>query len=364
MSITAQDVANMAEVSVSTVSRVLSAPEVVAPGTRSRVLAAVEKLGYQPNRSAQSLISGRTSTLGLIVPDMQNPYFAALAKGIQKRAWESGYLVVVADSDEDIAREKALLQGMNQQVDGLLLSSLRSDMEDLTDLLPSTEIVLINREMRGIDSISQDNIEVIRMLTRHLGALGHRQIAYIGGPKNSWSDAQRRRGLEECRQENPGFEFIDLGATSPTQAGGYASADFLIASEATAVICFNDLVAVGVLERLRARKVAVPEDFSVAGIDNVSVCNAVSPTLTSVGVSQQRLGRTATELMLQKITRRTLPRASGRTKAAAEKGSAPTRNRASSMPDTSTAGNELELPIELVVRDSTGPLKAAPYAPD
>lgn len=135
----------------------------------------------------------------------------------------------------------------------------------------------------------------------HLIALGHTKIAYLGGPKNSWSDAQRRKGLAKSAREFP-FTLIDIGATAPTQPGGYSAADVLVACQASAAICFNDLVAVGVLERLRARNIRVPEEFSVVGIDNIAVGTAVAPTLTSVGVSQQHLGREAIDLLLRKIT--------------------------------------------------------------
>src|SRR5690625_3269195 len=227
MSVTARDVAKLARVSISTVSRVLSAPHLVAPTTREQVLSAVEQLGYQPNRSAQLLSSGKTKTLGLIVPDMQNPYFAALAKGIQARAWESGYLVIVADSDEDVSQEEALVSSIATQVDGLILSSLRSDVQSISALQGRKNVVLVNRQTPGFDSVSVDNLEAIHLTIRHLVALGHEQIAYRGGPQSSWSDSQRRKGLTESARDLP-FTLIDIGATAPTQAGGYSAADLLI----------------------------------------------------------------------------------------------------------------------------------------
>lgn len=323
---TARDVAALADVSVSTVSRVLSSPDLVAASTRDRVMAAVAELKYRPNRLAQSLITGRTKNIGLVVPDLQNPYFASLAKGVQGRAWDGGYMAFVADSNEDLALETALVQTLAKQVDGVILCSMRSAAEQIGAFAQQAEVVVLNRQVPGVASISVDNREMVRIAVRHLRALGHDHLAYAGGPRNSWSDAERRAGLAECAEEFPEIEVIDLGHFSPNQVGGAASADLAAASGASAVICFNDLVAIGLIDRLRVRDLHVPGDLNVVGIDNVAVGAMVTPPLTTVGVSQEQLGRTAVDLLLATID----------------------GDRAAPRRTIS------DFPVELVVRESTG----------
>ncbi len=320
MAVTLRDVARAAGVSPATASRALSAPDLVAPERRELVQRVARELGYRPNRAARELITGRTGHLCLVVPDLENPFFSAVAKAVQARARTTGHAVVVADAEEDPQLEAELVAQLGAQADGVLLCSPRMSADDLADVAAGDRpVLLVNREGAGLPSVVVDNSDGVRQAVRHLHALGHRRLAYAGGPAGSWSDARRRDGLAAL---DLGVEVVDLGAHAPVFAGGVAAADLALASGATAVLAHNDLMALGVLDRLRARGVRVPQDVSVVGFDDAPVATLVAPALTTVAVPLARLGRTAVDLLLT--------------------------------PREATAPRTV-LPVELVVRASTAP---------
>jgi LacI family transcriptional regulator/LacI family repressor for deo operon, udp, cdd, tsx, nupC, and nupG len=320
MAVTLRDVARAAGVSPATASRALSAPDLVAPERRELVQRVARELGYRPNRAARELITGRTGHLCLVVPDLENPFFSAVAKAVQARARTTGHAVVVADAEEDPQLEAELVAQLGAQADGVLLCSPRMSADDLADVAAGDRpVLLVNREGAGLPSVVVDNSDGVRQAVRHLHALGHRRLAYAGGPAGSWSDARRRDGLAAL---DLGVEVVDLGAHAPVFAGGVAAADLALASGATAVLAHNDLMALGVLDRLRARGVRVPQDVSVVGFDDAPVATLVAPALTTVAVPLARLGRTAVDLLLT--------------------------------PRETTAPRTV-LPVELVVRASTAP---------
>ncbi len=320
---TIKDVARAAGVSVATVSRALGAPGMVHDATRSRVLEAASSLGYRPNRAARSLITGRTGNLGVIVPDLGNPYFHSVLKGAQARARAADHAVFVADSEEQAGEEASLLEAMARQVDGLLLCSSRLTARALARA-PIDRLVLFGRRVHGVPSVVPDSADGMRQAVTHLHVLGHRRIAYLAGPRRSWSDQQRRKGLEAACRELGIVQSV-LGPVSPTFAGGVEAADPALASGATAVIAYNDLVAVGVAHHLAARGVRVPERLSLVGFDDIPVASMTTPPLTTVAVPTEAAGRIAIELLLDRLGR------------------------------GDTAGSCFELPTSLVVRQSTGP---------
>lgn len=324
MAVTVRDVAKSVGVSVSTVSRALSAPEMVAPATRARVVQAAQNLGYQPNRAARGLITGRTGNIGLVIPDLENPYFASVTKGVQARARAAGYSVFVADSDEDAASERSLVASLTREVDGLILCSPRDTDEQIAPVAGDTTVVLVNRKVRDLPAITVDNGDGIAQAVRHLRALGHRRIAWAGGPASSWSNDRRVEGLQAIELELTDIEIVNLGNYRPFFSGGVAAADLALASGATAVVSYNDLMAIGLIDRLRNRGVDVPGQISVVGFDNVSVATLVSPMLTTVALPLGLLGRAAVDLLLGLVD---------------ESGHAS---------PTST-----QLPVELVIRQST-----------
>lgn len=331
MAATIRDVARLAGVSPSTVSRALSLPAMVNAATRARVAAAVEQLGYEPNRAARGLITGRTGTIGLVVPDLANPFFASLTKGVQARARHHDVAVFVADTDEDPAAEAGLVRALSKQVDGVVLCSPRAGDEELAAIAQDTAVVLVNRSAAGIPGIAYDNEDGMRQAVAHLVALGHRRIAWVGGPATSWSTQHRGLGLRNA-VESLRAELAPVGNFAPTYEGGMAAADQVVATGATAVVAYNDLVAIGLLARLHSRGISVPGDLSVVGVDDIAMSRMARPALTTVRLPKQEAGRIAVELLLAMLDDPDGPGAAARHRQL-----------------------HGELHGELIVRDSTGP---------
>lgn len=298
MAVTIKDVARAAGVSASTASRALASPELVRPATRDRVQRAADELGYQPNRAARGLITGRTSNLGLIVPDLGNPFFPGVVKGMQARARESDYAVFLADTDEDPSVESDLVRALSKQVDGIVLCSPRMSEDELRSVVGQTPLVLLARRVGRIPSMSIDNVGGMRQAVAHLTALGHRRIAYVAGPRSSYSNRERLRGLRAVTADAE-VELVEIGNFIPQFEGGVAAADLVLASGATAVIGYNDMVALGLLSRCSGRGVDVPGGLSVIGCDDISLAGMCNPPLTTVALPKQQLGRAGVDLLLQ-----------------------------------------------------------------
>ncbi|MFT4030593.1 MAG: LacI family DNA-binding transcriptional regulator [Protaetiibacter sp.] len=325
MAVTIRDVAKAAGVSISTVSRALATPELVAAPTRDLVLETSRSMGYRPNRAARGLITGRTGCIGLVVPDLENPFFGSIGKGVQDRARAAGYAVFIGDSNEDPALEAEVVRSIAKQVDGVILCSARGSDESIRALAAETPLVLVNRGLEGLDSINFDNAGGLRAIMQHLLALGHTTIAYAAGPRTSWSSGRRADGFRAFGEENPGIRLIELGNFPPVFDGGVQAADLAIASGATAVIAYNDLMALGLIDRLRQRGKRAPDDMSIASFDNVAVSSMVWPKLTTVDFPRVQMGRVCVDALLDIVLGR--PHAAVRTS---------------------------DLPVELVVRQSTG----------
>jgi DNA-binding LacI/PurR family transcriptional regulator len=298
VAVTIRDVAREAQVSVATVSRALSSPDLVRPATRDRVLTAAAQLGYQPNRAARGLITGRTGNLGIVVPDLNNPFFTGLLKGVQARARQADYSVFVADSDEDRATEEQLLRAMVKQVDGVIVCSPGIDDTQLYEAASTTSVVMLNRRLRGVPAALMNSASGMRQVVDHLVALGHRKLVYLNGPRTSWSNKERRRGLRLATQQH-GVDLVELGPFPPRYEGGLQACDLALASEPTAIIAYNDIMALGVLARLRDRGIRVPTDVSVTGFDDLMFAALCSPPLTTVAMPLVSAGTLAVDLLLE-----------------------------------------------------------------
>jgi LacI family transcriptional regulator len=299
---TIREVARQARVSPSTVSRALSSPEIVNVATRERVLRVAQRLGYLPNRAARGLITGRTGNLGIIVPDLANPFFPSVVKGVQSRAREADYAVFVADFDEEPSAEAGLVRALSKQVDGLILCSPRGQGEEIRALAESTTLVMANRRFGDVPSVVLDNAGGMRQAVAHLQALGHRRVACVAGPRTSWSNRDRVRGLRAATAAAE-MELVLVGHFPPQFEGGVAAADLVIAADVTSVVAYNDLVALGLLSRLRHRGLEVPGDISVIGIDGIHMSGMSSPALTTISLPTEQLGRAAVELLLELLER-------------------------------------------------------------
>jgi DNA-binding LacI/PurR family transcriptional regulator len=298
--VTIHDVARRAKVSASTVSRALGASHHVRGTTRERVLAAARELGYQPNPAAQSLITGKTGNIGIVVPDLGNPFYTGVLRGVQARARAAGYAVFFADCEEDAAAESSLVRSMARQVDGVIICAPFASDHQLNTLANVTTLTLLNRRLRGVPSALMDSAGGMRQVAAHLAALGHRRCAYLNGPNSSWSNRERRRGLRGGAGRHE-MEIMDFGPFEPKFEGGVQAADLALASGVTAIIAYNDLMALGVLSRLSDRRVAVPEEMSVVGFDNLLYAAVCAPPLTTVAMPMEAGGRAAVDLLLARL---------------------------------------------------------------
>ena len=297
MAVTIKDVARAAGVSPATVCRALSTPDLVRAETCERVRRSAAELGYSPNRAARGLITGRTGNLGIIVPDLGNPFFPSVVKGIQARAREADYAVFLADTDEDPAAETQLVRTLAKQVDGLVLCAPRMSEPELRDIAAQTPLVMLNRRVGRIPAVTFANGDGMRQAVTHLTALGHRRIAYVAGPRASWSNRERARGLRLAAAA-AGVELVEVGPVQPQFDGGVAAADPVLAAGVTAAVAYNDVIALGLLSRFNARGIAVPAAVSVIGFDDIALAAMVHPSLTTVGLPMESSGRAGVDLLL------------------------------------------------------------------
>jgi DNA-binding LacI/PurR family transcriptional regulator len=295
-----RDVASRANVSPATVSRAFAEPGLVRAETLQRVLAVAEDLHYRPSRAARSLTTGKTGNIGLVVPDLANPFFSAILKGGQARAREADHAVFLADSEENPRLELELVRAMARQVDGVIICSSRLSEAQLQQLRRDTTLVLLNRRVRGVSAVLLDSAGGMRQAIKHLVALGHNRIGFLGGPDGSWSNRERRRGLRlETRGKS--LDTVELGPFAPHFEAGQHAADLAVAAEVTAVVAFNDLLALGVLSRLADRGIGVPDEISVVGFDDIPMAGMATPHLTTVALPLEQSGRVAIELLLEQL---------------------------------------------------------------
>jgi len=294
-------VARRANVSTSTVSRAFSDPRLLRQDTLQRVQAVAEELRYRPSRTARSLTTGKTGNIGVVVPDLGNPFFPAVLKGIHARAREADHSVLLVDSDENPRLELELIRAMIKQVDGIVLCSSRLTDEQLVELRDETRLVLINRRIRDTAAILLDSANGMRQAVEHLVALGHRRIGYLSGPALSWSNSERRKGLRQAGS-SLGIEVVELGVFAPRFEAGQVAADLVVAKGLSAVIAFNDLMALGVLSRLSNRNIGVPDEISLVGFDDISMAGMATPPLTTVALPMEPAGRAAVELLLEQLS--------------------------------------------------------------
>jgi DNA-binding LacI/PurR family transcriptional regulator len=296
MAVTIRAVARSAEVSTSTVSRAFTSPELLSPATRQRVLEVAKRLGYAPNHAARSLVTGRTGNIGVIVPDLTNPFFTGFVKGVQAQAHKAEFSVFLGDSEENPRVEIDLARAMARQVDGVILCSSRMTSAELKEAVGKTNVVLVNRRVSGVPAVVMDWVGGMRQAIDHLAALGHRRVAYLNGPRNSWSNQERRRGLR--RSVRYGMAVVEFGPFVPQFEAGVQAADLALAERLTAIAAYNDLMALGVLSRLAHRRVAVPDEVSVVGFDDIAMASMYNPSLTTVAVPQGQAGREAVDLLV------------------------------------------------------------------
>lgn len=303
--LTLRDIARATGVSVNTVSRALTGKSDINVDTKARVLCIAEQLGYRPNLLARSLVQGRTRTLGLLVTDCTNPFYATLIREVEQVATRNNYSLLLATSSERSEREAAALQLLTERrADGVLLAPVQVEAPHLRSLasgpLPS---VLLTRRPAGYNGpfVGTDNVVGARQAIRHLLEFGHRRIAHLTIPESGSSAADRLEGYrQEMRAAHLGAaNMLELAAPQSIE-GGRAAVTRLLQQRPrpTAVFAYNDLQAVGLLLGLREAEVAVPSDMSVIGFDGIDIGEVVYPPLTTIAQQIDRIGNLGAQLLL------------------------------------------------------------------
>lgn len=289
--VTLADVAVEAGVHPSTVSRVLSRPQLIGEPTRTAVHAAIDKLGYTPNRAARQLAGGRIGAIGVLVPDITNPFFAHVVRSVQQGCRRNGLTMLLADTDQREADELSEARALASSVDGFVVCSPVASTKDWLQVVDDAPLVFVNRRAKGVASVALDQHAIVELGVTHLRAAGHRYIAVVRGPRSYWSGSERDRVIRRL----PGL--LTLGPARPDFEAGMALAAELIASQVTGVLAFNDVQALGIVAGYRAAGLSVPRDLSVVGSDDIAAAAMSDPPLTTIAAPMQRLGDAAFDLM-------------------------------------------------------------------
>lgn len=331
---TIYDIAELAGVSPSTVSRALGKPGRISAATAARVRAAADRLDFRVNPIARALQTGQTRTLGLVVADITNPMAFGIVRGAEQAAASRGYTLVIAESQESGRTEAEAIDRILPGVDGLILATTRLNETQIQSLAARKPLVAISRKVHGVTAILPDVCSGIDELMTHLDALQHNSIAYLAGPATSWIGA-RRWDFLLAAAEQYGIAITSIGPNPPTIQGGRTLLRRVLATHATAAVAFNDLMAIGLMQEAAAHHTRVPDQLSVAGFDDIFGSELIVPALTTVKTDLVTAGRRAVQALLD---------------------ASETENPGSHREDVSAA----PLPTHLVIRGSTGPAHTAP----
>ncbi|GAA4734423.1 LacI family DNA-binding transcriptional regulator [Phytohabitans rumicis] len=294
---TIYDVARAAGVAASTVSRAFSRPGRVRSETAERIRRVAAELGYHAHPIARAAPTGRTSMVALVISDITNPFSNQIIHGAHVAAVEAGYSLLLADAQESGLREREVLERVMPTVDGVVLATSRMPDAAIRTIAKQRPLIVLNRTIADVPCIVTDNPRGMRRAVEHLAALGHQRISYAAGPEASWADGIRWRSLRAAATEL-GLHVRRIGPGEPTISGGAVAATELLRHPTSAVIAYNDLVAIGLMQALTARGVAVPRDVSVVGFDNVYAAELVTPALTTVAAPLHAMGLTAVRNLL------------------------------------------------------------------
>ena len=307
--VSGHDIARVAGVSQSTVSRVINNHPRISPATRERVLKAMEQLGYTPNAAARTLITGRSHLLGLVVSNITNPFYPDVIEAIVSSSEDAGYTVILGNAQEHSKKQVDFLQLLlEHQVDGAILTSaLDSSAEQLKKISETgPPLVLVNRTLpdSGLDAVHIDNHRGGYLATEHLIALGHERIGYVGGRPDAWTNKHRYSGFREALT-NAGIEVGNnhVQHGDYTRRSGSIIVSRMLKSEPrpTALVCADDLIALGCMEGLHAAGVDVPADMALVGFDDIPVASLKTIGLTTVRQPAKEMGARAVRLLLDRL---------------------------------------------------------------
>lgn len=297
---TIYDVAAEAGVAASTVSRAFARPGRVNADTAQKVFAAAERIGYRTS-ALPGLAGTRTRSLALVVTDITNPFYSEIIRGAHEAAGVAGYTILLSHTQEDAQLERDWTERELASVDGVLLASSRMSDSAIRMVAKQKPMVLLNRRIPEVPCVITDNGRGARRAVEHLAELGHTTITYVAGPENSWADGMRWQALREAAYELE-LKVRRIGpSNAPTVRSGFRHATELVREQATAVIAYNDVLAIGVIKGLKRLRVGVPRDVSVVGFDNVMLAEIVDPALTTVAAPLRAQGITGVKTLIAVI---------------------------------------------------------------
>ena len=299
--VTIKEVAATSGVSIATVSQILNGnAEKFSPKTVEKVMNAKNSLDYQPDYFAQRMVMKKSKTIGVMIPDITNPFFSLLLKGIEKVVYGQKYIVMLCDADFSVQKESEYLQELIRRgVDGFIIASSTVSNQTLKEQLTKNQVPYIVLDQKksegGSDELSTDDFIGGMLAANHLRELGHEKVALIG-PQDAPSNIQTR--IEGFKTVYPEFLFVNQPLT---REGGKQAAEQIIPSEVSAIFALNDEIALGLMYQLKHLGKVIPDDYSIVGYDNSPMSEYVTPTLTTVSQPIFELGQIAAELLLERI---------------------------------------------------------------
>lgn len=297
---TIYDIAKLAGVNPSTVSRALTSPGRLNAKTEAKIRAAAKELNYRANPFARALPTGRTKMIGLMIADITNPMFSNAVRGAEAMAMKYGYTLVIAESQESTIIEASALEKIQAAVDGLIMVTTRLSDEQIREINSQKPIVLMNRVVKGVEDVVPQNAPGIEEAIKHLASQGHKHIGFLSGPSNSWMSNERWKLLMKSALSHK-MTIVEIGPNSPSIEGGKDALDRVIASGITAVVAYNDLVAIGLMRSAQERGYTIPADLSIIGFDNIFGSDFTSPPLTTIQMPLNEVGARAVEALLKSL---------------------------------------------------------------
>lgn len=306
MAVTIKDIAKRVGVSHTTVSRALLGNSLISDETSERIRQIATEMGYQPSAAARSLKTNRSQVLGVIVSSLDDPFFSEILQGIEESAQESGFSLFIAASQRDPNRERKIVQAMMEhRVDGVIICSTSFGTVQGRQLLEHgfPTVVVNNQSAENFRySIYHDDVDGCRQVTRHLINLGHRHIAYLGNALSGRTTLDRlsgyRQEMESARLPIPSEYLHQVEGGNPEHGVAGVEHFLSLPIRPSAIVCFNDLIATGMLKGLRAAGLDVPTDISVTGFDNITFSAYTDPPLTTFDQPKRYIGMEATRLLL------------------------------------------------------------------
>lgn len=295
------DIARACGVAPSTVSRAMSNPGRVSVQMYERITRKAVEMGYSSAMLPIDSEGRARGTIGLVLPNLTNPFVFDLLRGSQAQCQAAGFLQLLISTEDSAHVEQEWLKELSRTVDGIVIAAPRSDDAVLTTISYAVPLVVINREVPEISSLIIDTASASVQALNYLVSLGHRRIAYVRGPETSWTDRARWNALSAAAEHSEA-ELLPIGSFHPSLAAGGAAADAVALSGVSAALFFNDTLAIGAMVRFRQRGIDIPGDISVIGCDDIFGAATANPPLTTITASGDRAGRAATELLIGRFT--------------------------------------------------------------